>query len=290
MKNRMLEMRTGSRGNLAAVVLLILALAVALALILNPDEPDTLDRARAGAPIRVGYAFEAPFVIVTPDGHITGESYEVLLAVLAQAGIQNTKWLRTDFGKLLHELESGRIDVIATGMFITPARQQRALFSRPTALVHTGLLQRANLRKPPKNLIEMSRQPGMRLAVLDGAIEGELARQTGMPGHRIIAYPDTEAALAAMRDERVEAFALSTISLRYLLRQDAKNSFVLVEEALPGQEPGRPAFVFRKQDAALRTLVDKGLARYLGSPDHLAIVERFGFSRAEVPPSEPRPK
>lgn len=278
-------MHYGSQGRLGTAALLIISLtvAVALAIILTPDDEDTLDHARAGMPIRVGYAFEPPFVIVEPDGFVSGESPEVLRAVLAQNNLQNIEWLRADFGKLLHELESGRIDIIATGMFITPEREKRALFSQPTALVRTGLLQRINLPHSPQSLIEMIHQPGMRLAVLDGAIESDFARQAGMPAQRIVAYPDTASALAAMRDERVEAFALSTISLRYLIRQAPEASFVLVEEALPGQEPGRPAYVFRKQDAKLRNLVNKTLSRYLGSPDHLALVGRFGFSQAEIP-------
>jgi polar amino acid transport system substrate-binding protein len=47
----------------------------------------TLERAKKQGFIRVGFANEAPYGYATPDGKLTGESPEVVKAVLQKIGI-----------------------------------------------------------------------------------------------------------------------------------------------------------------------------------------------------------
>lgn len=275
---------TDISGALIPAFLLVLATLLALYIILLPDNPDTLARARDGGVVRVGYALEAPFALLRADGQVSGESPEVLRAILSEQGIRRVDWLVSDFGDLLHELESGRIDIIAAGMFITPQRQREVLFSLPTALVRTGLLLPRSLPAPPATLAELGTRPEIRLAVVGGAIEAQLAEKAGVPPERIVAYPDPFSAVMALRDHRAEALALSAISLRFLVRQTGLEDFRIVDDALPGVPPGQPAFAFRRNDTRMHRRVDKALASYLGSPAHLARVGSFGISTAELPP------
>lgn len=268
---------------LIAALLLTGVMLAALIAILLPDEPDTLTRARNGGVVRVGYALEPPFTLLLPDGRLSGEAPEVLRSVLATRGIKRIDWLVSDFGKLLHELESGRIDIIASGMFITPERSRVALFSQPTALVRIGLLLPGTLASPPESIAELASRPKLRLAVLGGAIEGQLAETAGISPDRIIAYPDSGSAIAAILDHRADALALPAISLHFMRQHGGLKDFLIVDNALPNVPPGMPAFVFRKNDARLQRLVDQGLADYLGSPAHLALVSEFGISQADLP-------
>src|SRR5215472_9563605 len=86
----------------------------------------TLEKARREGYIRVGFAYE------TPDGKLTGESPEVVKAVLAKIGIPQVDGVLTEFGSLIPGLEAGRFDIIAAGMFITPKRCAQVQFSEPT--------------------------------------------------------------------------------------------------------------------------------------------------------------
>ena len=79
----------------------------------------TLERAKADGYIRVGFANEAPYGYATPDGKLTGESPEVVKAVLAKMGIAQVDGVLTEFGSLIPGLQAGRFDIIAAGMFIT---------------------------------------------------------------------------------------------------------------------------------------------------------------------------
>lgn len=266
---------------------MLVAMTIGLTLLFFPMRSDTLNDLAAGDTLRVGYAIEPPFVTQGADGKLSGEAPVVLEAVLARAGIRNkVEWLRSDFGSLIHELESGRIQIIASGMFVTPERERRVIFSRPTALVHTGLLMRGSLRPAPATLSEFSAREDLQLAVLGGAVEEAMARKAGIAADRIVSYPDTTAALQAIQEGRVDAFALSTLSLRYILQQHGGANFQLAPDAQPDAEPGRPAFVFRPGDKALRDLVDRQLASFLGSEEHRALVAPFGFQKADLPAAE----
>src|SRR5687767_7474356 len=92
----------------------------------------TLERAKEDGFIRVGFANEAPFGYATPDGKLTGESPEVVRAVLAKMGIDQVDGVLTEFGSLIPGLQAGRFDIIAAGMFVNPKRCEQVQFSEPT--------------------------------------------------------------------------------------------------------------------------------------------------------------
>ncbi len=277
-----------------AALMLVFCLVLVLGWIFLPGEDDSLARARAGGVLRVGYALEAPFVLLQPEPaastpalRVSGEAPEVLRAALARVGITRLEWLRADFGSLIHELESGRIDVIAAGMFITPARSQRVAFSRPSVALRTGLLQPADLLPITPDLAELQRFPQRRLAVLEGSVEAALARSSGFPEARLIAYPDAPSALDALQRGRVEALALSSVSLRYMQRSLPVGAYHLSPDVAPDAPPGLAAFAVRKQDHALREALDRALAEFLGSAEHLALVVPFGIAAADLPEARP---
>lgn len=83
---------------------------------------NSLTSLQQSSTIRIGYAVEAPYAFLTTDGEVTGESPEIAKRVARQLGFNNIIWRQTEFGDLLDELEAGRIDVIAAGMFVTPVR------------------------------------------------------------------------------------------------------------------------------------------------------------------------
>src|SRR3546814_5140271 len=100
----------------------------------------TLEKAREAGFIRIGFANEAPYGFATPDGKLTGEAPEVAKAVLKKMGINEVDGVLTEFGSLIPGLKAGRFDIIAAGMFITPARCNEVAFSERSE-EHTSELQ-----------------------------------------------------------------------------------------------------------------------------------------------------
>lgn len=250
-----------------------------------PAQP-SLERLKQGRTLVVGYALEPPFALIDDAGRVSGEAPEVFRHVASQIGPGTFQFVHADFGHLIHELEAGRIDVIASGMFITPERAKRVLFSRPTIGVCPALLLAAGNPHGLHSLSDFARHPALRLGVISGAVEVDLARAAGVPDAQVVSFPDAVSAQAAVSSNRVDAFVLSAVSLRYMLQKApyGRAEFAMLRSGEGGPlVAGQPAFVFRKQDRNLRDAVDRVLDRFIGSDAHLALIAPFGITAAELP-------
>lgn len=251
------------------------ALGVALAAAsLAPDSSSIEQRLEQGFPLRVGYALEPPYAYIDEDDRLRGESVDVLHSALQQIGVASVQHVRLDFGSLLEELEAGRIDLIAGGLFITEERQARVRFTRPTAAVGPALL----LREP------LPAGHTLRLAVIQGSVEAaEPARLVDGP-HTVLPLPDVRTAMAALSLGEADAIALSAPSLRWMVRHwPGAESFVLQTVDLP--RSGLPAYALAPSEIRFTRRLDAALAAYLGSPAHLQTVAAYGFLQSDVQPA-----
>jgi len=116
----------------------------------------------------IGYAEEPPYAFALDNGTVTGESPEVAKVIAARLGVADIEWRVVEFGNLIGELEAGRIDLIAAGMFITPERAGRVAFSEPTFRVQPGLLVAAGNPLGLHAYADIVANPAVRIAVLEG--------------------------------------------------------------------------------------------------------------------------
>ena len=105
-----------------AMVPRTLAFALAACLFAPVAGAQTLDADAATDGVRVAYYNYAPFAYVADDGSVIGTDVEILEAVLGQMGVEVASAVSTDWGALIPGLKAGRYDVVAAGMFVTPAR------------------------------------------------------------------------------------------------------------------------------------------------------------------------
>lgn len=265
---------------LSALVFISIILAIVL-------KESSTERILNEGVIRVGYSQEAPYSYIDSSRDVAGESPDTARAVLKIIGIKRIDWRLLEFGSLIPELQAGRIDMIASGMFVTRERSEQVLFSSPVLAVKQGLLVR---RGNPKNIhgyLDIMNHPDAVLAVLEGAVEHDYAKSIGVPDSRIIAVPDALTGVAAVKSRRADCLALSRISISAIVKSDRSG---LLEEAHPFVEyledgipvRGYTAFAFRRQDADLANLVNSALERFRGSDEHLRIVRYYGFYDDEL--------
>ena len=269
-----------------AAGLVVLGAVTAMASVLWPvvsanRAPESLVPDR---PLRVGYAIEAPFAFLDAQGQVTGESPQTLRVALQAMGITQVEWRHVEFSRLMHELAMGRIDVIASGLFVTPQRREHLLFTRPTVGSAMGLMVHAGNPLGLRQLEDVAKASSARLAVVAGSVEVDHARRAGVPDERVVSWPDAHSAMAAVRGGRAEALALSSASLRMAVTGPSGEGLSLVDDVgVAGSVVrGWPALAFRSQDQALRDRVDAELGRYLGTEAHVAMVRRFGFTPDDV--------
>lgn len=273
---------------LLAMVAIILGFALAPPGRGASSDEDALSRLRRTGVAVVGYANEAPYAYLDPaTGAITGEAVEIARVVLGRLGVRTVDGTLTEFASLIPGLDAGRCDLVAAGMYITAPRAERVRFSRPTYVMADALLVRAGNPLGLHGFDDVAARAAT-MGVMAGAAEHGHAIACGVPATAISLFPDQPSALAALRSGRIQALACTTLTARHLLRMAGDGGFAM---ATPFRDPvvdGRPArgygaFAFRSRDADLQAAFDAELERFIGSAEHLALVERFGFGSEHLP-------
>lgn len=244
----------------------------------------TLERAKKDGYIRVGFANEAPFGFATPDGKLTGEAPEVAKAVLAKMGIPQVDGVLTEFGSLIPGLKAGRFDIIAAGMFINPKRCAEINFSEPSYGIGQAMLVAKGNPKGIKDYSSIKDNPDLKLAVMAGAVEGGYAKDAGVAPGQIVALPDQSSLVAAVQAGRADAAALTALSIADMAKKaDGVESTKPFGEVAGKSVKGHGGFGFRKEDTDLQKAFNAELKKFLGSPEHIALVEPLGFGKDYLP-------
>lgn len=237
--------------------------------------------------IRIGYAVEAPYAYIGADGRVTGESPEVARRIVERLHIPHIEWRLAEFAELISELEEGRIDVIAAGMFITPDRARRVSFSEPTFHVREGLLVARGNPHALHAYADILKDGRLKLAVLSGSIEEALLKDMGVGAAQLLSVPDAATGRAAVETDAAQGLALSLPPLRWLTRPAMHTR---TEIATPFTPPvsqqryiGFGAFAFRKNDLSLQSAWSLAQADYIGGSAHRELVAGFGFDADELP-------
>ena len=255
------------------------------------------ERARAGGLegirqagiVRLGYANEAPYGYRdTATGEITGEAPEIARVVLRRLGIERIEAVVTEFGALIPGLRAGRFDVIAAGMYITPARCTRIAFSEPTYRIGEAFVVRAGNPLALHSYEDVARRAAATLGVVGGAVEHTYARAVGIPEARLAVFPDNISALTALRAARIDAWAATRLTTLDLLR---KANTTQLELAEPFSDPvidgrttvGYGAFGFHPRDRELLAAFNRELDGFVGSDEHLRLTAPFGITRDTLP-------
>lgn len=262
---------------------------------------DTLENVRREGAIRVGFAGERPYSY-EQDGELVGAIAAVHRAVFERLGGIEVRGVRTEFGELLDGLNAGNFDAVAAGMFITADRCDRASFSDPVYCAKSALLVRRGNPLGLSDYRSVADNAEVSLAVLAGGVEGQYVEAVGVPRERVTQVGTQEAGLELVASGEVDAFTLTSISLRALVERatredegppagvddgDAAERVEVLEAFTPvlaGEEQlGCGGAAFRKPDDGLRAAFNETLAALRREGGFLDLVEPYGFTEAEMP-------
>ncbi len=242
----------------------------------------TLEEIEQNSRIRIGYANETPFAFTETDGKVTGESPEIAKIIFQKMGIEKVDGILTEWGSLIPGLRAGRFDVIAAGMYITPARCKQVIFTDPQyQLPDTLLVGKGN----PKNLhsyADIAKNPDVKLAIMSGTVNLVYARDSGVKDAQILQVPDTTAQLQAVRAGRADAAVGTQLTMKGLASKGGEKVEAIADFVDDPAHTGYGALAFRPEDKALRDAVNAQLQKWLGSEEHLAAVAPFGFDSSNV--------
>ena len=233
----------------------------------------------------LGIANEAPYGFAAQDGTVTGEAPEIAKHILGQMGVEEVEGVITEFGSLIPGLNAGRFDMIAAGMFLTPERCGQITFSEPTYGIGQAFLIKEGNPKNINNYEDVAANSDVTLAVMGGAIEGQYAQQAGVPVGQLLVVPDRAAGTAAVEAGRADAFALTSLTIGDIVEARGSDAGLAKTDAfsmVAGQNvKGHGGF--RNEDAEFADEFNQKLTEFIGTEEHLALVEPFGFGKDELP-------
>ncbi|MFU0841741.1 MAG: Basic amino acid ABC transporter substrate-binding protein [Burkholderia sp.] len=159
----------------------------------------------------------APFEFLDTKTHtFTGFDMDLIRAVADKAGY-DVKIMNMGFDALIPALETGTIDVIASGISITPERAKRIDFTTPYYKSGLSYLIRKDSAKTIKSFDDLK---GKKIAVQIGNTGAEYAKS--IPGTDVKAFNTTSEAFMDLNAGNSDAVILDRPVLAYFLKSKPK--------------------------------------------------------------------
>lgn len=171
-------------------------------ILLFPQDGRVLNKILKSGELRVGTSGkQPPFTMKSKDGQLMG--YEVELAkMLTDAMNLKLKFVEKPFSELLSVLEKGEIDVIMSGMTITPERNIKVTFAGPYLVSGRSILAKSKRLSALDEMGEINR-PTITVAALKGSISQRFIEKMA-PKVKLISTADYETAVKMVLEDKVD--------------------------------------------------------------------------------------
>ena len=192
---------------------------------LGPYEELRIVLPEQGDPLRVGIsATREPFSFVDKNGRVTGHDGELARLIAARLG-RPVKFFDMKFMALIPALDSGKVDVIITGMTASPERRSRIDFSEPYyANAQVMIARRAAAGDEAATSVHHQLSSaedlkGKRIGVLLGSMHDRYATEHYSAAN-VLQYKSPSDLLVAVKTGKIDAAFWTTESGMEMLRQD----------------------------------------------------------------------
>jgi ABC-type amino acid transport substrate-binding protein len=237
----------------------------------------TLKKIHDSGVIRLGFRESSPpfssmGAAQRPAGYSIDLCTHVVGRVQKQLGLPTLRlqWVPVTAANRIDQVVSGNVDLECGTTTVTLGRMERVDFSSVIFVDGASMLVRAD-----SGMRRITDVIGKRVAVVSGttseaqlsaAIQRERVKVTLVP------YPSEPAALAAVRDKSVDAYANDRLLLISLARAEGADRLAPLEEDF-SVEPY--AFMMRRNDADFRLAVNRALAHIYRSVELTDIYDRW---------------
>ena len=186
--------------------LLMLALLLPLACAHAPrdgDSPESsLDRIRARGVIRVGVSEFEPWAMRDKRGKLIGFEIDVADALAKDIGVR-LESVPLPFEKLILELRAGHIDLIASGLSITPSRALEVAYSAPYRFSEITILASRERAGGRSDLAQFD-EPETTIVAIRGTT-GDMTARWALASAKLTSVHNQDEALAAVLEGRAHA-------------------------------------------------------------------------------------
>ncbi len=228
----------------------------------------------------LAYLDEPPFCWRNGAGKVVGLDIDVAFVVLKALGIETIETRLAAFADFTSGVAAGDW-TINVPMFVTPERAAKVAFSRPVWSLADGLMVRAGDLGSLVSYEAIGRNETAVLGVVAGQVQHQTALQAGVPSARMRVFSTPDVAIDALLHGRIDAYASAAMVHRGLLAQQSGDRLAVVDFGT-SVKMALGAYSFALSSVTLREAFDRQLAMFIGSPEHIGILKRYGFSEAEI--------
>ena len=210
-----------------------------------------------------------PFSFVDKNGKPAGFDIDSIDWIANEMGFK-VEHRPTDWAAIVPSLKAKKIDLIASGMSITPERQAAVNFCDP----YWQVIQLLVVKKDSKLTVDEALKPGRKIALLRGSAESKwMTKNQLKKGYKyeLKFYDTTPLAIEDVSNGRADAAAVSNTALKEA-----------VDRGLPVKSIGRYGqpdvnygYAVRKEDNDFRKKLNEGLKRLKASAHWNELVKKW---------------
>ncbi len=196
---------------MARSALQILAAALAVAFAPGCVTPDpagarsaALTRILAAGELRVGVSgSQPPLNVRTAKGEIIGLEADLARLLAGSIGVRAV-FVEKPFAELIGALEKGDVDVVMSGVTITPERNLKVAFVGPYFISGKSILTRSETLARSNDASDID-NPSVTLAALDGSTSQRWV-EVFVPKAKLVRVVDYDSGVKLVREGNVDAF------------------------------------------------------------------------------------
>lgn len=258
-------------------IILLLGLIAASACVSSPaghPAPTTAQVTKGEMPhytIGIDAAYP-PFTYRDSTGNFTGIDIDAARWIAAREGF-DVRFVAVPWDGILDALLDGRVDMVYSGMTITPDRQEKVDFSIPYFTVTRSVAVRSGSNVTFADLIAGRLRVGVQ-AGSTGAdwVKRNLVLSGVMPAGQVYLYPDVVSLTGALANGSIDASVSDTPVLEQAI---AGRPLEIVGE-IPTRE--QYAVAVRKNDTHLRNMMDAGIRQLMADPHWQELLKQYNLN------------
>lgn len=157
--------------------------------------------------IVVGVSILPPWVMKDKKGELIGFEIDIAKQLATDMGVK-VKFKQYQWSKMIPALRKGEVDIIASGLSITPKRALKISFSTPYSTSGYSLVSCLSLTEGFTNIKDLNSKD-VRIAAVKGMVSADLVKRV-FPNARLILKNTKKEAADAVVNGRVHAFVSSS--------------------------------------------------------------------------------
>jgi ABC-type amino acid transport substrate-binding protein len=232
------------------VIALCLMVGTIFATDQTPTPTDVQKLATGEQTLKVGHILFPPFD-ETINGQATGMDIDIMREVAKRANIKKLAFVEfKSIQELMAALDKGEVNLVASGLFISPERKKKYLLTIPYYLGGGMGFLYVNGQHSFKTANDLQ---GYRIGALQhGYAENSWLPQHGISAQKVTGYPSLQELLQALKNGEIDVVVTNYTVSRYYASKDKQLAAYLVQ-------PLGIAYDMRKQDSALQQSLNQAL-------------------------------